>query len=574
MAAVLKVREPGARYLDVLQRPIVRHFDALATAPGGVLRLRRLILSLAVRGKLVAQNPNDEPASALLKHAADAQTELASKGKSRGRKAHVPVAESAAPFSLPSNWEWAPLADIVRILNGRAYAKQELLESGPTPVLRVGNLFTSKHWYFSNLRLGAEKYCEDGDLLYAWSASFGPVIWNGPTAIYHYHIWKLDPIDPRQFNKAYLYNFLLEKTTEIKAAGHGVSMVHMTKEKMERLLVPYPPLSEQARIVARVDELMRLCDALEAKGRLEAEQHARLLSTLLGTLTDSRSPEELRQNWHRVADHFDLLLDRPAAIDTLEAVVVQLAVRGRLTPQDRSDSTAASLVRAIRIEKDELFHGGEIKREKPSSPVTDAEQRFPAPDGWTWVRLEEISTAIVDCPHSTPKFVESGLLCIDTNSFKGGALIPDKLRFVDEATFKARTERLSPKPGDLVFAREGSVGESLIIPSDTVACLGQRVMLFRLSHQVSNEFVRLAITSTEFLDLLLGLHKGIGAKHVNVGDMRRAAIALPPLAEQRRIVARVTHLRRLCADLRQRLAAQQTTQGRLAEALVESTIVA
>jgi type I restriction enzyme S subunit len=144
-----------------------------------------------------------------------------------------------------------------------------------------------------------------------------------------------------------------------------------------------------------------------------------------------------------------------------------------------------------------------------------------------------------------------------------------KLRYVDEATYAERIERLEPRPGDLVFAREGSVGESLIIPPGIRACLGQRVMLFRFSRLISVEYVRLAISSPNFLDALLELHKGIGAKHVNVGDMREAVIPVPPVAEQLRIVERVADLTRLCATLRERLQAQQATQSRLAEALVE-----
>jgi type I restriction enzyme S subunit len=164
--------------------------------------------------------------------------------------------------------------------------------------------------------------------------------------------------------------------------------------------------------------------------------------------------------------------------------------------------------------------------------------------------------------------VDTGLLCLDTNSFKDGKLLPHKLRFVSQETFDERIARLKPEPGDLVFAREGSVGQSIIIPDGIECCLGQRVMLFRLSQRLSNEFVRLAITTEDFLEVLLGLHKGIGAKHVNVADMRNAVVPVPPYREQERILARVSELRRLCADLRLRLSASQTTQAHLAEALV------
>jgi type I restriction enzyme S subunit len=332
---------------------------------------------------------------------------------------------------------------------------------------------------------------------------------------------------------------------------------------------PLPPLAEQARIVARVDELMRLCDALEEKGRLEAEQHARLLSTLLGTLTDSATPEELAANWQRVAEHFDLLLDRPEAVDALDSSVLTMAIQGRLTARHPSDEPAPALLERVIAEKRKLLVTSKQRLDKPSAPLSDVEQRFQLPQNWKWARLQELAIVIVDCPHSTPKFVQSGLLCLDTNSFKKGQLLEHKLRYVDEATYAERIERLEPRPGDLVFAREGSVGESLIIPPGIRACLGQRVMLFRFSRLISVEYVRLAISSPNFLDALLELHKGIGAKHVNVGDMREAVIPVPPVAEQLRIVERVADLTRLCATLRERLQAQQATQSRLAEALVE-----
>jgi type I restriction enzyme S subunit len=177
------------------------------------------------------------------------------------------------------------LGEIVDIVNGRAYAKEELLLQG-TPVLRVGNLFTSKQWYYSDLRLPAEKYCDEGDLLYAWSASFGPFIWKGPRCIFHYHIWKLVP-KIHELNLRYLYWFLQEKTAEIKAAGHGVSMVHMTKAKMERISLELPGIDEQNQIVAKVDELMALVDQLESQITASEEAGAKLLDALVAELAPS-----------------------------------------------------------------------------------------------------------------------------------------------------------------------------------------------------------------------------------------------------------------------------------------------
>lgn len=157
-------------------------------------------------------------------------------------------------YNLPSDWSWIPLGEVATLLNGRAYKQAELLAAGPTPVLRVGNFFSNRSWYYSDLDLPDEKYCDEGDLLYAWSASFGPKIWQGPRAIYHYHIWKI--LTSEHIDKKFLF-YLLEKDSEdIKAQGNGVGMFHATKGGMEKMLVPLPPITEQKRIVAKLDALL------------------------------------------------------------------------------------------------------------------------------------------------------------------------------------------------------------------------------------------------------------------------------------------------------------------------------
>ena len=251
----------------------------LTTRTDQIKSLRQTILNLAVRGKLVEQDPNDEPASELLKRVAAARMLVPASGrKTKKLFSDSPLAEVG--FPLPAGWVSTQLSELVRVVNGRAYKKAELLESG-TPVLRVGNLFTSNHWYYSNLELEEDKHCDVGDLIYAWSASFGPFIWQGPRVIYHYHIWKLPLFSEADIDKRLLYFFLLQKTKEIKGAGHGISMAHMTKEKMEQLVVPLPPLAEQHRIVAKVDKLMALCDQLESSLTTGDETRRRLLETLL-----------------------------------------------------------------------------------------------------------------------------------------------------------------------------------------------------------------------------------------------------------------------------------------------------
>jgi type I restriction enzyme S subunit len=163
-------------------------------------------------------------------------------------------------YDLPEGWEWRPLGDVASLINGRAYKKHELLNTGPVPVLRVGNFFSNRSWYYSDLELPQQKYCDEGDLLYAWSASFGPKIWEGPRAIFHYHIWKIITSD--FIDKHYLYWLLELDSADIKAQGNGVGMMHATKGGMEKRQIPLPPLNEQKRIVAKIDGLFTRIDTV------------------------------------------------------------------------------------------------------------------------------------------------------------------------------------------------------------------------------------------------------------------------------------------------------------------------
>ena len=564
---------------------LLSNLELLAAAPGGVARLRELILTLAVQGKLVPQDPADEPASVLLqKIRAEKDRLIAAKALKR-EKNEPALTDDELPFELPDSWSWVALGEVIDIVRGITFpADQKTREAAPGRIacLRTSNVQLAIEWddllFVDRSFMGREdQLIQHHDIVMSMANSRELV---GKVALIEHvpHAEAtfggfLGVLRPRKIEPRYAMAVLrtpYARSLLIDSSSQTTNIANVSLAKLRPLPFPLPPEAEQSRIVTRVEELMRLCDALEAKGQLGAAQHTQLVSTLLGTLTASATPDELADHWQRVAQHFDLLAGRPEAIDALEQTLLQLAVRGLLVPQDPQDEPASALLQKIRTEKDRLIATGQIKQGKPLPPITDEEKPFELPVGWEWGRLEQLSIAIVDCPHSTPKFVESGRLCLDTNSFKQGVLLPHKLRFVDESTFVERNARLAPQPGDLVFAREGSVGESILIPDGVDACLGQRVMLFRFSTQVSKEFVRLAISSTSFLDALLAMHKGIGAKHVNVGDMRNAVIPLPPLPEQSRIVTRITALRRLCADLRQRVAERQSVQACLAEALVDS----
>jgi type I restriction enzyme, S subunit len=170
---------------------------------------------------------------------------------------------------MKQDWELKRLDEVCTFINGRAYKKPELLDDGKYLVLRVGNFFTNNNWYYSDLELPEDKYCDNGDLLYAWSASFGPRIWEGEKVIYHYHIWKIIP-DIKLVTKEFLYLLLDWDTEKIKSdQGTGTTMMHVSKGSMEARVVPIPLLPEQKRIITILDKAF----AAIAKAKANAEQN-------------------------------------------------------------------------------------------------------------------------------------------------------------------------------------------------------------------------------------------------------------------------------------------------------------
>ena len=148
------------------------------------------------------------------------------------------------------------LKDVATLLNGRAYKQDELLDSGKYPVLRVGNFFSNRGWFYSDLELEDDKYCDNGDLLFAWSASFGPKIWDGGKVIFHYHIWKI--LTTPQIDKKYFYYFLENAADRIKESGHGIAMIHTTKSEMEQMELLLPEMEQQLQIATVLDKVSEL----------------------------------------------------------------------------------------------------------------------------------------------------------------------------------------------------------------------------------------------------------------------------------------------------------------------------
>lgn len=583
MSAVLTACEPSARYL-VQQHPLVQHFELMATAPGGVARLRELILTLAVQGKLVPQDPQDEPASELLKKIRVEKDRLIADKTLKREKNEPALTEDALPFDLPASWTWVALGEVIDIVRGITFpATQKTRQAAPGRIacLRTTNVQQTIEWedllFVDRSFMGREdQLIQHHDIVMSMANSRELV---GKVALIDHIPYAeatfggfLGVLRPRRIDPRYSMAVLrtpYARSLLIDSSSQTTNIANVSLAKLRPLPFPLPPAAEQSRIVTRVEELTRLCDALEAKGQLEATQHAQLLSTLLSTLTDSGTPEQLAENWQRIATHFDLLLDRPEAVDALEQTIIQLAVRGLLVPQDPQDEPASELLKKIRAEKDKLIAEGKIKRDKPLPTIGEFEQPFALPRAWEWVTLESLASQITDGAHHTPTYVPKGVPFLSVKDLSSGVIDFSDTRFISSEAHEELAKRCNPELGDLLLTKIGTTGIAVVVNTSQRFSLFVSVALIKLpSISVDRDFLSLVINSPFVRQQSEDGTEGVGNKNLVLRKIKAFQIPLPPLAEQFRIVTRVAQLRRLCADLRQRLAASKATQAMLAEALV------
>lgn len=375
----------------------------------GIKKLRELILELAVRGKLVPQDPNDEPASVLLERIKAEKARLEKEGKIKKSKPLPEITDDEKPFELPEGWEWTSLGNVVAIVRGITFpASEKYIEpsEGKIACLRTANVQDLIDWddllYVDKSFVKRQEQCaEIGDIVMSMANSrelVGKVAYISsiPTGDATFGGF-LSVIRPYQIDATFLMAILRAPQTRsvlIDSSSQTTNIANISLEKLNPLAVAIPPLEEQHRIVSKVDKLMSLCDQLEQKSEASLAAHQTLVETLLATLTESADSRELAQNWARLAQYFDSLFTTQSSIDALKQTILQLAVMGKLVPQDPSDEPASALLERIAAEKARLVKEGKIKKEKPLPPISEEEKPFVLPDGWEWCRLGKIINLI------------------------------------------------------------------------------------------------------------------------------------------------------------------------------------
>ena len=548
----------------------------------GIKKLRELILELAVRGKLVPQDPNDEPASELLKRIAAEKAELVKQGKIKKQKPLPEISEEEKPFELPEGWEWVTFSHLGYFFGGKTPSKMKDEYWGGTipwvtPKDMKTNLIVDSEDKVTPLALedGLTKVSPGSILFVARSGILRrifPVAITSIECTVNQDIKVLSPF----FSDISYYILLMMNGFE----RYIIENLTKTGTTVESLLFedfishPFmiPPFAEQNRILSTVKKLMSLCDQLEQQSLTTLDAHQQLVETLLGTLTDSQNAEELAENWARISEHFDTLFTTEASVDALKQTILQLAVMGKLVIQDPNDEPASELLKRIAQEKAQLVKEGKIKKQKPLPPISDEEKPFELPEGWEWCRLNDISSKITDGDHKTPPRIAEGYKLLSAKNIRDGYLDYNNCDYISAIDYEKSRERCLPEKGDLLIVSVGgTIGRSSLIKDCSDFALVRSVAIIK-PLLIEPEYLKLAMDS-KLLQSMIHSHKRGGAQPcLYLGEISKFLFPTPPLAEQRNIVNKVSILMEKCRFLFLGLQSAQQTQLHVADALTDAAI--
>ena len=570
---------------------LLTHFDRLADAPDAVPRLRRFILDLAVRGKLVAQDPNDEPASELLKRIAVEKKRRVEAGEIRKAKTSAPVCKNELPFPLPRNWAWSRLHDIGILAGGMTPSKNRPDFWGGDIVWLSPKDIKADETFNSELKITALGLSDTRLQLYRPGSLFMvarsgilkrtfPVTINRVPAAANQDMKVLLPfLDGQERFLQIMFRGLTEFILA-ELVKTGTTVQSLKYVEFEQQPFPLPPLTEQHRIVAKVDELMALCDRLETARKEREATRGRLTAASLARLnTPDLDPAVFQNHAAFALNNLTPLTTRPDQIKALRQTILNLAVRGKLVEQDPEDEPAAELLQRIVVERNALVAQKTIRREKPLAAIGADELPFKAPSGWEWSRIGDavLFTQYGTSTKSSPS--EQGVPVLTMGNIQDGMVIwGNEKRIPDTAE---ELPALYLKKFDLLYNRTNSaelVGKTgIYLGEDDCRTFASYLIRLRVScEHFSPYFLNLTMNTSEFRETQIVplIKKQTGQANVNGTALKNMLVPVPPLAEQRRIVAKVDELMAVCDRLEGNLTAGEETRGRLGEAVLREVLEA
>lgn len=560
------------------------NFDTIAEAPGGIAKLRALILDLAVRGKLVPQDPEDESVDKLL-------VRIQSQKKAIVRTGTVPKTgellsgnDAHEPFLIPSSWIWTRLGNISSYIQRGKSPKYT--ESGEVLVIsqkciQWAGFDITKAQFIQDETVPSyslERFLQPGDLL--WNStgtgtvgrlSILPAVLKNKRIVADSHVTVIRIVECLpSFIYCWLASPHIQQFIDQKTSG-TTKQKELNTITVRTEFIPLPPLPEQKRIVEKVDELMALCDRLAAAKQTRDDLRQKLRGSAIAALMNAETDDALEKSWVIVRDNWQTLSQDPKDVDDLRKIILRLAIRGKLAQREVNDEPAEKLLKVVADKQ--AAHPKKFRKPKDLSSIEDVEKPFELPFGWCWCRFTEIGQLergkSKHRPRNEPALYANGSIPLvqtgDVARAKG--VITTYTALYNEQGLAQ--SRLWSK-GTLCITIAANIADSAMLGFD--ACFPDSVVGFVPTEPISDsryfEFFIRTMKST-----LEAFAPSTAQKNINLSILDEVLIPLPPLAEQKRIVAKVDELMQMCdqleASLRQ---SQQRAEALAASAISHLTI--
>lgn len=531
-------------------------FDLFADAPDAVAKMRELVLQLAVQGRLVSQSPNHEAAAILAATIAEDRAAFVKQRSLARQRVFPPVEDDERPFPLPSGWNWTRLGNLCRVQAGFAFPSAAFVQGDSgVPMIRIRDITKDRTQvnYVGEYR--EEFLVEPGDYLVGMDGNFTVAMWRGPRALLNQRVsrllWYSRRLEPSFFAVA-----LQHRLSELQGTKAYTTVDHLSSGQIEDAVVPLPPLAEQKRIVAKVDELMAVCDRLEEQLKERETRHAALSRAALARFAEAPTPANLEYLFHA---------SFPIPPAELRKSILALAIRGKLVSQNLDDEPATAAIDRISEQRECLISAKKIRRSHIPSPIEEG--LFDIPASWVWTNLGNAMLNVTDGFHSTPKTLDSGVPYVTAKHVKPGLIDFDSCLYVSEEDFAEIASKTRPRKGDVLVVNIGAgCGLSSIIQVEYEFAF-KNVAILNRPDDVDPRFL-FGYLMFRREDIFDERAKGGAQPFLSLGLIREIPFPLPPLAEQCRIVAKVDELMTLVDKLEQQLAAARATAEKLLAAAV------
>lgn len=491
--------------------------------------LKNSILQLAVQGKLVPQDKNDEPASELLKRIQAEKERLIKEGKIKKEKALPPIAEEELPFNIPQSWVWVRLNELASITSGGTPSRtNSTYWNGNIPWVKISDISskyvenTKEYITLDGLNNSSAKIFPKGTLLYTIFATIGTVGILNIEAATNQAIAGIN--FDGEFNLDYMYYVAVGLKELLVAKGKGMAQMNINQSILKSTPIPIPPLAEQQRIVDKIEELLPL---IEEYGKAEARLK-------------------------------ELNADFP---DMLRKSILQQAVQGKLTERNPEDEPASELLKRIQTEKAQLIKDGKLKKEKPLPPITEDEIPFDIPENWQFVRLGDIVRYQGGYAYKSDTYVGcSNNQVIRLGNVKNNKLLLDTASVFIPDYIACETEEYRIMPNTILFTMTGTKGKrdyfyTCCTTENNMGSnnlyLNQRVGCLKADSDICLEWLVVFLQSETVLSQIFATATGnVNQANIGSNSTLNLVLPLPPLEEQKRIVARVEELLALCDQLK------------------------